>query len=171
MKDALSERLRAIARRTKQKGVRLGPRRSETELATFERAHGVELPREYRRFLLEVGDGGDGPPQYGLMPLGQVPNYHHREADEVLARLHEPFAETEAWIWENDAEPDPARADGVERGALVLGTDGCGLYFLLIVSGAERGKIWLYADVGVTPLDPPADFVQWYGDWLTTRGG
>lgn len=169
MADALAARLRAIARRVSSRGLRLGPRRGEAELAAFERAHGVRLPREYRRFLLEVGDGGDGPPSYGMMPLGHVPEDYHRAADEVLARLREPFAATEAWIWEDEEERDPEREDGVERGALVLGTDGCGLYYLLIVSGAERGRIWMLSDVGVAPLEPPAEFLEWYEGWLVGR--
>lgn len=168
MVDELSRRLQAVVRTLKARRMDIGPRRTEAELAAFERAYGVALPREYRRFLLEVGDGGEGPPHYGIVPLGHVPDDYQLSADEVLGRLAEPFPETEAWVWEDEPDPDPERIEAVGSGALVLGTDGCGLYSLLVVTGDERGKIWTLADVGVAPVDPPADFLSWYEDWLAT---
>jgi hypothetical protein len=169
MTDELASRIKEVARLVKAKGGRLGARLREAEVAAFECEHAVELPREYRRFLIEVGDGdGGGPPEGGLTALGEVPDDYHVEASEVLARLREPFAETEAWIWEHDEEQDEAREAGVLRGALVLGSDGCGLYYLLIVTGAARGQVWMLADVGVTPTDPRIDFLTWYEDWLIT---
>lgn len=168
MTDELAPQIKEVLRLLSKGKRRVGPRLREAEVAAFEREHGVALPREYRRFLIEVGDGGDGPPDGGLMALGAVPGDFHVAADELLARLREPFGETEAWIWEQEEEQDEAREARVLQGALVLGTDGCGLYYLLIVTGAARGQMWMLADVGVTPMDPRIDFLTWYEDWLVT---
>ena len=49
----------------------LGPRLPEVVVAEFEDRHEVELPPEYRRFLIELGNGGAGP-GYGLTPLNRA---------------------------------------------------------------------------------------------------
>ncbi len=44
---------------------------------------------------------------------------------------------------------------------------GCGVYFLLVVSGPERGNIWIddrASDYGITPWG--GDFFTWYDTWL-----
>ncbi len=42
---------------------------TETEVASFEKEHEISLPSDYRNFLLTVGNGGDGPPEYGLLKI------------------------------------------------------------------------------------------------------
>lgn len=37
-------------------------------------------------------------------------------------------------------------------GALFLGDDGCGMYWALIVTGAQRGYVWNICDVGAQPF-------------------
>lgn len=39
----------------------LGPPVPEATLGAWERQHGIELPADYRAFLLELGNGGAGP--------------------------------------------------------------------------------------------------------------
>ncbi len=46
----------------------LGCPLTEVKLQFYEQQHGVELPYEYRKFLMEVGHGGAGP-IYGLFAL------------------------------------------------------------------------------------------------------
>ena len=72
---------------------------------------------------------------------------------------------TEGWVWEGE-EYDEARRDAARHGTLVLGTDGCGLYWILVVTGAMRGQVWAHADVGVCPQEPGRDFLQWVEAWL-----
>src|SRR5690348_11191124 len=50
---------------------RLYPRMSADHLRAVEREIGVRLPDGYRRFLLEVGNGGAGP-YSGLIPLEEA---------------------------------------------------------------------------------------------------
>ncbi|MFI2304501.1 SMI1/KNR4 family protein [Actinacidiphila glaucinigra] len=47
-------------------GFRLGPVMEEEQLQSLETALGVDLPAQYRSFLLQVGAGGAGP-DYGLV--------------------------------------------------------------------------------------------------------
>jgi hypothetical protein len=46
---------------------------SDAEASAFECRHGISLPEGYRRLLLEIGNGGNGPPFYLLGPLGRGP--------------------------------------------------------------------------------------------------
>jgi len=50
-------------------GFRMKPVLSESEAAAFEQDHKIVLPSDYRRFVIELGDGGAGP-FYGVFPLG-----------------------------------------------------------------------------------------------------
>ena len=49
---------------------------------------------------------------------------------------------------------------------MVLGHDGCGLFWLLIVNGSEKGKIWQTSDMGIQPCAPSLTFTEWYENWL-----
>jgi hypothetical protein len=42
--------------------------------------------------------------------------------------------------------------DVFDSGVLPLGTDGCGLHRVLVVSGAHRGHVWQLTDVGAAPF-------------------
>ncbi len=143
------------------------------DVQRFEDAYRIALPVEYRRFLLEVADGGRGPPAYGLVRFAHVPLDYGWSAEERLARLTRAFPLASEWIWENE-EPltEPRRRLRESTwldGSLVLGTDGCGLYWHLIVTGQERDQIWCIGDVGASPCNPRRTFLSWYEDWLDRR--
>jgi SMI1 / KNR4 family (SUKH-1) len=137
----------------------------EDALQEFERRHSIILPEGYRRFLLDIGDGSrQGPPSYGLLGLLAGSN------DEVyathLSQLRREFPFTEHWVWEGEPD-DEARRVLVDQGTLILGTDGCGQYWMLVVTGPDRGAIWMLADVGVQPCCPRLDFLGWFEYWLS----
>ncbi|MCX4747486.1 hypothetical protein OG455_18515 [Kitasatospora sp. NBC_01287] len=59
-------------------------------------------------------------------------------------------------------------------GAIRLSHEGCGYYAWLVVSGPERGSIWLdyrACDIPLKPLSAGdgrrVGFGEWYLDWLT----
>jgi hypothetical protein len=151
------------------------------ELAELEAQTGVQLPEEYRAFLLHVGAGGAGP-AYGLFPVRRVQGRWRWEGDGAdladLSRLADPFP---------DQGPDPRQLtellaqqpqeedfdaiedfdDAVEAwderwevvmfapertaGAIVISHLGCAQREWLIISGRHRGTIW--SDCRVDDVD------------------
>ncbi|WP_416969156.1 SMI1/KNR4 family protein [Streptomyces sp. 4F14] len=120
----------------------------------FEEAHGVVLPEPYRTLVAEIADGSfQGPPEYGWAGLAESAEGQ---------RLAEPFPLTGMWVWEED--PD-AVIEGVARdGSLNLGTDGCGMDWHLVVTGPERGRVWLVTGEGAMPHSGPG-FADWVRQW------
>src|SRR5579859_6648427 len=99
----MDEQLDRIASKTKTQGRSLNPPLGERAVKEFERLHGIHLPIGYRRFLLSVGNGGDGPPCYGLDPLGQPAHDMRGEQEKEwvqLPHVQKPFPFTRYWIWD-----------------------------------------------------------------------
>ncbi|MFH8627674.1 SMI1/KNR4 family protein [Streptomyces vietnamensis] len=153
---------------------------------SFEAEHGIVLPEPYRTFVAEVCDGlRTGPPYYGLLPFAQTPSDWGSERPERL--LAEPFPLTAPWMWENDEEDEEAlseqeaeaRMDAVfDHGSLLLGTDGCGMYWHLVVTGPQRGHVWLIDEYGAMPFGTSSStspmpgrpgFTGWVTHWAQGR--
>jgi hypothetical protein len=93
-----------------------------------------------------------------------------------LARLARPFPLTSAWIWE-DAAPPPAPGitpDQAWDGALLLGDDGCGMYWMLVVTGIHRSHVWNVTDVGAQSFGRSFGYTTaadglagWVAHWVT----
>jgi hypothetical protein len=143
----------------------------------FEERHAVVLPEPYRSFVAEVSDGSRaGPPDYGLTALAEMPG---DGAPGRLGRdLARPFPLTGAWYWEADDRPQaeigPLIAAVTGHGSIVLGTDGCGMNWHLIVTGPQRGHIWLITgecaapfgvDTGDLALPGRPGFLGWVRRW------
>jgi hypothetical protein len=171
---------------------RLNSPLSEKEVCAFEKHHGIQLPDDYRTFLLRVGNGGAGP-DYGLFKLGEMDD--GPDFDSFIGDLSQPFLHTEAW---NDltGEPDELPDDADEEieaeyerqleafdevywnphimdGAIPICHQGCALRLWLVVSGPEKGNIWEdnRADTaGIKPLQTDTKtrftFLEWYRAWL-----
>jgi hypothetical protein len=84
----------------------------EHAIAAFEARCGCILPEGYREFLRHVGNGGVGPPSYGLLPLGEMPSDLTEEQSRPwseLERVRRPFPFTQPWVWENGHGPGMTR--------------------------------------------------------------
>ncbi|KAA6221012.1 SMI1/KNR4 family protein [Streptomyces albofaciens JCM 4342] len=156
---------------------RLAPPLPAAELHAFEALHGVELPASYRDFVLRVADGGAGP-RHGLFPLtgpGAYPGPPDgwaaedvRESDRRPGALATPFPFTEAWRPRPGERFDP---EAMTAGTLAIAEAGCGEFIRLVVTGAQRGRVWS-ADLEVWPsLTPGPDFGDWYAAWLADTPG
>jgi hypothetical protein len=116
------------------------------ERAGFEGAHRVRLPEAYAQFLMRVGNGGTGPGG-GLRRL-EDRALGRCEGDVPLAA---PFPHRVAWAAPPDPpDPDdfvrPLPEDDPTRGSQLLGRwpmSGEYIAAVLVVTGAERGHVWV----------------------------
>ncbi|WP_239648020.1 SMI1/KNR4 family protein [Nocardiopsis ganjiahuensis] len=174
---------------------------SEAEVAEAEMQWGVSLPDDYRGFLLEVGAGGAGP-GYGLSTLrrtatgwawiGEGPSTRHatlsvpfptaQERERLLAEHEdrEPdragFATQEAFdaAYREWRGADDDLFNRLAEGAVCLSHEGCDHFHWLVMTGAERGNMWVDgfpAEGGFRPLGTPQtriSFTDWYLGWVAT---
>jgi SMI1 / KNR4 family (SUKH-1) len=184
----------------------LNPCLQEEEIEEFEAKYNIKLPSDYRDFLLEVANGGAGP-GYGLYALpiidyqGYIPGGKtetlHQEKNDSLCQ---PFPLKEAWndlnlITKNEAGSASDRIAYFDnkyiQGTLTIANYGCGIYAILVITGEQRGNVWIddrTNDGGIYPasvnfchdfhdddledLQPdeaqeqPVSFYDWYDDWL-----
>jgi len=165
----------------------------EPALIAFERRHGVELPEDYRWFLANIGNGGAGP-NYGVFALNEMDDGYGaapwEENDGFVGMLRAPFPHRDVW---NDlaGKPDDdaveskeleAERDAFEEryfstrqvnGAIPICHIGCALRIWLVVSGAERGHLWLdkradYEGLMALPTRSGGrlTFLDWYAEWV-----
>lgn len=166
---SMDERIERIRRKIAANGKDLNGCLDPEQVEAFEERHGIRLPEEYREFLLKVGNGGEGPPYYGVPRLGEAARDMGKAEVAFwtnLPRIQEPFPFTKSWVWENGEEPDEGTGEQVGCGSIYVGNDGCGQYWHLIVTGPGRGMLWQFSGEGIQPTDPPRDFLRWYEDWL-----
>ncbi len=120
---------------------RLGPPLAEAQVLAFERRWGVVLPTGFRRFVTELGNGGEGLGLHGWAPFdpeGATQNRPERWASPFVhprvAEQREP-PHLDAW----GEEDEEARAHAVrcasERGWIRLGDHGCGVFTFLVITG------------------------------------
>lgn len=163
----------------------LNPPLKEEEILSFEAQHSVQLPAEYRAFLLTVANGGVGPVG-GLERLGLFAGIEWDESPGLVGDLSTPFPYTDKW----NAKPIDGSLPVEEQykqqdwywdrhhvhGAIPICDLGCGLRQLLIVAGPERGHIWfddrpdwqgLYPDVRNS--SKRLSFFEWYRNWADTK--
>jgi hypothetical protein len=125
-------------------GGALAPALAEDELRELERVAGT-LPPDYRDFLLRVGRAGAGP-GYGLL-----------EPTPAVAKR---FAGSFSW-------KDGSSPQGAPSGVLPLAHAGCGVFWLLVLSGPERGQVWVDAHSSDEKVHREApSFDAWYRRWI-----
>ena len=169
MPTKISQQLARINEKLGERRSQLNPTLSLADVKKFEQLNQIELPAEYREFLLSVGNGGIGPPDYGLTALGttetELKPLRWAEPQD-LSRIREVFPFTKFWIWDDGSDSDEGTQEQVSNGSLLLGTDGCAMDWHLIVTGPDRGVPWMLSGEGIQPVCPKRNFVQWFEDWL-----
>ncbi len=85
---------------------RLNPCLTESAVARFETENRIQLPADYRAFLLQVGNGGAGP-FFGMYRLEKCLEHLGAKQEDVHPEL--PFPHTSRWCpwdeWEEMGKP------------------------------------------------------------------
>jgi hypothetical protein len=143
---------------------RLQPPLEGATVREFENKYSIRLPDDYRRFLILVGNGGQIGPTYGLLPLGHVPAHWSSTLDYSRQLPRTSSLESE-WVWEDDPGGlTEEQSEQVENGVLLLGEEGCGARWCLIVNGKAYGQVWLFTGEGVAPVQADG-----FEGWLEKR--
>jgi hypothetical protein len=165
----MNEQISRIKVKLKGRASQLNPRLKVAAVREFEKLYRVRLPKEYRDFIIHLGNGGIGPPDYGMYALGttetQLQQFRRPEQQD-LSHITDPFPFTKVWVWENGEVSLEGTDEQVCNGSILLGTDGCGMDWRLIVTGPDRGVPWMISGEGIQPVCPKRTFLQWYEDWL-----
>lgn len=155
---------------------------STSSVEQFEHGLGVELPQNYREFLLRIGYGCG--PYYGIWSPAEI------------------LRELESWSMDSDpcprcspsgkfplksAEAGIQCEDWPNDGCIPIGHQGCTFWTVLVLDGAFRGTVWDVACfVGfdgewaparrpvtlldernpIQPLGSPPDFLEWIESWI-----
>jgi hypothetical protein len=154
---------------------KLRPPATETDVSAIETRYGFRAPEDYRRFLIEVGNGGTHDPPI-FTPFGMRRGMHDFvpwEDDLDLGDPSKPFPHTEAWreglADERTEEEDYRYMTEASHGTIPLQERGCGMELLLVVTGREAGHVWLDRRVdnaGLSPISLPDMPRLHFSDWL-----
>ena len=172
---------------------------SDADFKAIEKKYGCVFPDEYRYFITEIGNGGAGP-FYGFFPI-EIQDKNHGygpwESGYLITDLSKPFPFTQAWnlddsFWSKQPDPDESTPEEeedemwerwdkmleenywcVNDGAIPICHRGCAIRDWLIVSGQERGNVWIdyRADYdGLAPVSTEnakrVSLLDWYSIWL-----
>lgn len=98
---------------------------------------------------------------YGLMKFsghGPVSIYDYPYAET----LQIPFSYDSACLWESMPKLEMIAArQKAQYGTIAIGSEGCGIFWLLIVHGLRAGEVWLYTESGITPIEEGLTLSRW----------
>jgi hypothetical protein len=104
-----------------------GPAVAESDVDGFEQRFGVDLPRDYRAFLLEV-NGGCTAKTHCEFERGTL---------NGLLSLNDPHGGSDLAAWNERVRKDLKTTD-----LIIVGVDDGGGRILLAVSGDHAGEVW-----------------------------
>lgn len=163
---------------------KLNKKASIRQVKAFEQKFSIELPAEYREFIINLGNGGAGP-YYGLESLESslFADLDHREENDLIDPSKE-FKFSDFWNFNfADVAGDEIKYNELEdkyyenqwvEGLIRISNFGCGVFINLVVNGPEYGNIWVddrCNDRGIYPYSylkkqGRVTFFEWYELWL-----
>jgi hypothetical protein len=128
--------------------IRQGPKLSEARLAEVEKRFGIQLPKEYRDFMLDK-NGGEPEPAGVCRKRSKTPNFSCSYLYSIDA---EPSYENWIWMYEamkNENEPR------LPKRLIPIGDDGGSNAYCLSVSGKDVGNVYWSDHEEFFVPDPP----------------
>jgi hypothetical protein len=168
--------LDTISAKVHRAGLSLRPPISQSTVEDFETAVGVQIPQDYRDFLLRVADGGLAPCR--LLPLSQWSNSYWivdpkpSMAAELPVVTPEAYEQGVHWLDKTNVIDWEGRWDRNEWdpmfGTIAVAEIGCGLYFSMVMTGPLRGRIFSWGDAALNPpyFCPETSFSLWFESCL-----
>ncbi|SMP10457.1 SMI1 / KNR4 family (SUKH-1) [Flavobacterium hercynium] len=157
---------------------------SNDQIISFEKEYNLELPEDYKMFLMHIGNGGisyqnaAAGPYYGIYPLGEnVNEFIYENAKQYLnadCRLY-PKMSDEFWSDLNkNIEDEELSDEDYDRelgelfsGLLPIVSQGCTYHNALVLNGDFRGRV---VNVDTDRQKPffafESTFLDWYERWL-----
>lgn len=151
---------------------------SVEEVIRFEEQHRITLPEGYKSFMTTIGNDGPGHyggagPYYGIYPLGDFgymePSAKYMSQPCVI----DSTLTNEKWkaltAFEEKLEHDDVEYDRqydlLFSGLMFIGTQGCNFQTMLILNGADAGRV-VYIDQDLQQPIMKEMFLDWYENWL-----
>lgn len=100
---------------------------------------------------------------YDLIDPENLTSPYHEDVD-VEKRLAHAFPFTGPCVFENlpsIKQKDDAIAK-TAYGNVPIGSEGCGIYWVLVTGGPHTGEVWLLTDYGITPVGEKLTLKKWY---------
>jgi hypothetical protein len=107
---------------------------------------------------------------YGLIPLADEGQscFHSQPYSETL-RYDFPFDGACVWEEMRNKKQAAEAEEKVQYGAITIGSEGCGMYWIYIVCGRFSGQVWILTEQGVTPVADGLTLDAWHKG-LSKRG-
>lgn len=163
----------------------LGKTVSNDQILNFEKEYNLQLPEDYKAFLLHIGNGGvsyedsAAGPGYGIFPLGKnIDEFVSANAERYLKEECKLYLKMSDEFWMDlnkniEENEDISNADfdlelgKIFSGLLPLGTQGCTYYHALVLNGELRGRV---VNVDIDRQKPffafESGLLDWYERWL-----
>lgn len=117
------------------------------------------LLHEYEEFYKKNIDVGIA--FYGLLELDEYgPSAIYDLPYRETIKTPFPFDKECEWQHLPENEIDELRSK-IQLGTIAIGSEGCNMYWILVVNGACAGQVWLTSECGVTPVNDGMSLAVW----------
>lgn len=114
------------------------------EVSEFEEALGIELPSEYRRFLLEVNGGASVDPNADIRCyFSLAPHIDCSQVDDSTYEIPIHCGRELYDFWTKEEPPLDEETDE-QRHVLPIGWDGSADFLVIVLTGDRRGQIMMF---------------------------
>ncbi|WP_435624902.1 SMI1/KNR4 family protein [Flagellimonas sp.] len=162
----------------------LGKPAASRQIEEFEAKYAICLPKCYKTFIGEIGNGGEGyrnsaaGPFYGIFPLGEgVEELLYSSPQKYLGKSCILRPEINQNVWgeltkklRNEGISDKeysAEINKLYSGVLPIGSQGCAFLHGIVLNGPYQGRmVNLSMDLGMPRFAKDFSFLDWYERWL-----